>query len=144
MNPSKSKRVLDFPPDIFWISPEGEVLNVIGHVSSIQVKPKAYGLRVGPKDLNEIESVFNHLSKQGWVRGRYNSGTFSFQIDRPREIQLANAVDLVYRFQAQAKDVRVDFLDPTFKRKGKSISAKDFLTGCPLCPGWRRRLFGKR
>lgn len=124
---SKARRIPDFPPDIFWISPNGKVRDVIGHLTSLQAHPDAYGLPAAPETSEDIDTALCCLFEQGWVRGRYSSGTFSFQMERPRGTPMGNAFDLVFVYEAQAKEVDVDFWDPAFRRMAKSMPAKDFM-----------------
>lgn len=124
---SSKPKLPPFPPDIFWISPEGKVRDVIGHLSSLQAHPEAYGLHVAPETKEDINDALNYLFEAGWVRGRYSSGTFSFQMERPRGTPMGNAFDLVCVFEKSAKEVEVDFWHPDAQRLGKSMSAKEFL-----------------
>lgn len=126
--PAKQKPVTVFPPDIFWISPDGKYRDVIGHLTSIQAHPEAYGLHAAPDGKNEIQEALDTLFEQGWVRGRYSQGTFSFQMERPRGTPMGNAFDLVFLFEAHAKEVDVNFWDAAFKRMGKSMTAKEFIS----------------
>lgn len=125
---SSKKPILRFPPDIFWISPEGKVRDVIGHVTSIQGHPEKYGFHDAPQTPAEIDEAMNHLFEQGWVRGRFSSGVFSFQMERPRGTSMGNAYDLVCSFQKEATEVEVDFWAPDYKVMGKSMTAKEFLS----------------
>lgn len=116
-----------FPPDIFWISPEGKVREVVGHVTSIQSRPETYGLADAPKSKEEIDETLWGLFKEGWVRGRYHDGTFHIQMERPRALPMENAYILVKKFESEAKSVDVDFWDPAFAKMGVEIGASDFL-----------------
>ncbi len=123
----KRKSALIFPPDIFWISPDGKYRDVIGHLTSLRAHPEAYGLSAVPQETGEIQDALDYLFEEGWVRGRYSSGTFSFQMERPRGTPMGNAFDFVFLFESHAKEVEVDFWDPAFKHMGKSMSAKEFM-----------------
>jgi hypothetical protein len=124
---SRKKPLPKFPPDIFWISPEGKVRDVIGHVTSIQGHPEVYGFHTAPETPEDIDEALNHLFAEGWVRGRFSSGVFSFQMERPRGTPMGNAYDLVCVFQKEVREVEVDFWNPSYKAMAKSMSAKEFL-----------------
>lgn len=124
---TKRKSVFEFPPDIFWIAPSGDARDIIGHVTSIQGHPEAYGFHAPPQTKEEIDEALTYLFQEGWVRGRFSSGKFSFQMERPRGTPMGNAYDLVRRFQDQATEVEVDFWDPNFKVMGISMAAKEFM-----------------
>jgi len=134
----------DFPPDIFWISPEGVTIDVIGHVTAMQGSPDTFGLPASPVSKKEIDEAFRNLWAGGWVRGRFSSGTFSLQMDRPRGTPLGNAFDMILHFQDHAEEVDISFSDPEFESMGKSMAAKDFLeqrfpTAWRINPGRGRR-----
>lgn len=119
---------ISFPPDIFWISPEGKVRDIIGHVTAIQGHPEKYGFHAAPETPDEINGVLNILFIEGWVRGRFSSGVFSFQMERPRGTPMGNAYDLVVRFQEWVESVEIDFWDQDFKSMAKSMPGKEFLS----------------
>lgn len=116
-----------FPPDIFWITPDGVVINVIGHLTAIQGRPETFGLHASPVTKRQIDEAFLDLWASGWVRGRFSSGTFSFQMERPRSTPLGNAFNVVLEFQDHAEEVEVSFSDPEYAPMAKSMTAKDFL-----------------
>lgn len=116
-----------YPPDIFWISPDGAVVEVIGHLTAIQAQPETFGLAAAPRTRAEIDESFRELFEGGWVRGRYSDGAFDIQLDRPRGGPLGNAYDLVARFARFAQRVNVDFADPRFARAAKEMAAAEFL-----------------
>lgn len=120
-------RVSDFPPDIFWIRPDGFVYNVIGHLTGIKGKPEKYGLHSAPEGKAEEERALDGLFREGWVRGRFSDGTFSFQMERPRGTPMGNAHKLVLEFADQAKEVAVDFWDPSYAKLAKTIPAHEFV-----------------
>jgi hypothetical protein len=119
-------RPFTFPPDIFWISPDGKFKSVVGHMTAIQAHPERYGLHVSP-ERGDMDEVFGHLFGQGWVRGRYSDGIFSFQMERPRGTPMGNAFDMVFLFEDHAQEVEVDFWEPAYKHMAKSMSAKEFM-----------------
>ena len=117
----------DWPPDIFWISPDGAVIEVIGHLTAMQARPDTFGLIGPPQTREEIDAAFQELFGRGWVRGRWSDGAFSLQMERPRGVPMGNAHELVLRFAAHAQEVDVDFADPRFARMSKRMSATDFI-----------------
>ena len=117
----------DFPPDIFWITPDGVAIDIIGHVTAMQAHPETFGLDRGPVSKKEIDEAFHGLWAAGWVRGRFSDGTFYFQMERPRGVPMGNAHELVLRFARYAKEVDVDFFDPRYARMAKRMSAADFM-----------------
>lgn len=116
-----------YPPDIFWITPDGKVMDVIGHLTSMQSDPDTFGLAASPETKEEIEEAFEHLWTQGWVRGRFSDGTFSFQMERPRGLPMGNAYDLVVLHKPHAKKVEVEFADPAAWKMRKNFEADEFL-----------------
>ncbi len=122
-----ARRLPAWPPDIFWISPEGKVLDVIGHVTSIQAKPEVYGLPATPETTVEIDQALAGLFEAGWVRGRFSHGVMSFQMERPRGLPMGNAHALVLLYQGQVKRVEVDFWLVDFVRLANDLQADDFL-----------------
>lgn len=116
-----------WPPDIFWISPDGKVREVIGHLTSLQAHPEAYGLTHPPVMKDEADDAFAFLFSEGWVRGRYSSGTFSFQMERPRGLPMGNAHAMVLLFEEHTKKVDVDYWLSEFRKYGKDITAREFL-----------------
>jgi hypothetical protein len=121
------KKSWDFPPDIFWITPDGGVIDVIGHLTALQGHPETFGLHASPRTKREVDDAFRYLWERGWVRGRFSGGTFSFQMERPRGIPLGNSFNLVLKFEDQATGVEVAFSDPEYAQMGKWMTAEDFL-----------------
>lgn len=115
----------EFPPDIFWISPQGQVVEGVGHVSMMQERPEAFGFHAGPQGKREIDFALLGLWHRGWVRGRFAGETFSFQLDRPRGDSLVHAQDLVGRFARHVRWVEVDFGAPGFAPA--TFTRNDFL-----------------
>lgn len=114
-----------FPPDIFWISPMGQVIEGIGHLSMIQGAPKAFGFYESPQSPEEIDQAFTQLWRDGWVRGRFAAPMWSFHMEKPRQDALAVAQGLVRKFRAHGKYVEVDFaLSPN---RGQTFTVEDFL-----------------
>lgn len=69
---TRKTRKWEFPPDIFWITPDGEVRDIIGHLTDMQQSPEAYGLMFPPQTRAEIDFAFQTLFTDSWVRGRYS------------------------------------------------------------------------
>jgi len=117
----------DFPPDIFWISPEGLIRSVIGHLTALRAHPERYGLHLAPRTEEEVQSAMDRLFSEGWVRGRFSHGVFSFQMDRPRGVPMGNAYDLVLKYADDAREVDVDFWIPRYSGLAKTLPAKEFM-----------------
>lgn len=117
----------EWPPDIFWISPEGAVIPVIGHLTAIQAQPDTFDLAAAPRTRAEIDAAFRELLGRGWVRGRWSDGRFFFQMDRPRGVPLGNAFALALKFPAHTREVAVEFVDPRFERMSEEMSGQNFL-----------------
>lgn len=116
-----------FPPDIFWLGPEGQVYSIVGHWTDLKLHPDRYGLPAPPETEEEIELAFSRLLEEGWVRGRFSAGTFYFQMDRPRGAPMRLAHELAMRYQAFTKRVEVDFAHPSFAYLSDELSGIDFL-----------------
>jgi len=117
----------EWPPDVFWISPNGAVIEVIGHLTALQARPETYGLPAAPQTRAEIDVAFSDLFMLGWVRGRFADDTFHFQMGRPRGTPMGNAYYLALKFAEQMGRVDIDFADPAYARMAMALSAKDFL-----------------
>lgn len=116
-----------WPPDIFWITPEGVVVEVIGHMTAMQAHPETFGLDRAPTSKRDVDLAFLDLWSRGWVRGRFSDGKFSFQMERPRGLSLSACYDLVLKFEKQADWVDIDFSDHACARMSTGMHAKDFL-----------------
>lgn len=117
----------DYPPDIFWITPDGKVMDVIGHLTAMQGDPEAFGLASSPVEKDEVDDAFGQLWSQGWVRGRFSDGTFSFQMERPRGLPMGNAYDMVATYRPHVKEIEVEFADPSAWKMRKNFTAEEFL-----------------
>lgn len=142
--PGTSRAPFEFPPDIFWISPDGVVISVIGHLTALRQSPWTFGFSFAPETKEEIEGAFRAVLGGGWVRGRFSSGVTSFHMERPRGTPLGNAHDFVLRFKSHITIVEVDFYDPAWFKAAKDFDVDDFLDQkFPLSwginPGRRRR-----
>lgn len=119
--PDPTPMWFDFPPDVFWLTPEG-----------------------APETKGEQDTVISDLLGRGWVRGRYTGERFYFEMDRPRATPMKAAYDFVLRFEKHGKDVVVDFPPPHTGFGGKPVLVKDFLDqkfpiAWGLNPGPKRR-----
>ena len=123
----KVAKSYEFPPDIFWVSPEGKLLNAVGHVTDIKAKPEKYGFHAAPENKEQIEEYLACLFEAGWLRGRFYSGKFEFQMERPRSIPMEHAYLLVEKYRFQTTKVIVDFWLPEFVDFRKEMTAEDFL-----------------
>lgn len=131
-----------FPPDIFWISPAGQVIEGIGHLSMMQGSPEAFGMMESPQTPSEIDQAFRRLWTEGWVRGRFADPMWSFHMGRPKGDSLAVAQALVRKYRAHGKYVEVDFA--LSSDRGQTFTVADFLderwpSGWRLNPSRRRK-----
>lgn len=131
----------DFPPDVFWITPDGVLIEVIGHLTAIQASPETFGLVVAPETKRGISDVFQSLFSDGWVRGRFSGETFFFQMARPRGSSLAGAHALVVQYAGHGIRVVVDFDPPYFPQEFlvKDFVAQKFPASWGINPGRRRK-----
>ncbi len=125
--PDPSPMWFDFPPDIFWLTPEGAPVMGLGHISMIQRSPEAFGFHSPPETKGEQDAAITELLGGGWVRGRYTGDRFYFEMDRPRATPMKVAYDVVLRFERHGQDVVVDFPPPYTGFGGKPVLVKDFL-----------------
>jgi branched-subunit amino acid aminotransferase/4-amino-4-deoxychorismate lyase len=102
----------DFPPDVFWISPQGKVFDVVGHLSAIQERPQRFGFYFPPQTHQEIDKAFTSLLEQGWVRGRCSGDTAYFQILTATPESIGLIQDLVLSYRENVKNIAVETLDP--------------------------------
>jgi hypothetical protein len=117
----------DLPPDVFWISPEGEVIEVIGHLTEIMEAPERFGLAAAPSTKEEADRTFAELMEQGWVRGRLSGSTFNFHILEPRTDALAASQAFVSRYAGHGRWVVVDFWRPI--KPPAPFTVRDFVEG---------------
>src|SRR5262245_19245077 len=99
----------DFPPDVFWISPLGDPLEVVGHLTAMRERPELFGLHAAPRSNDEVDRAFADAWAQGWIRGRYSDGVFFLQMDEPRPEPFERARSVVLRYRRFARRVEVDF-----------------------------------
>lgn len=113
-----------FPPDVLWITPDGVLIEVIGHLTAMQAHPETFSLPAAPTSKRDIDDAFQSLFASGWVRGRFSDGTFFFQMGRPRGSSLGGTHALVVEYARHASRVVVDFLPPY---PPQDFTAKDFI-----------------
>lgn len=123
----KMPKPYEFPPDIFWISPQEKLMNIIGHVTDIKAKPEKYGFHAAPETKEEVEEYLAKLFEDGWLRGRFYAGKFEFQMERPRSLPMQHAYNLVEKWRDSASRVVIDFWLPQFAPLGKEMDSEDFL-----------------
>lgn len=108
----KKIKTWEFPPDIFWISPDGEIRDIVGHLSAVQQDPASYGFHFPPQTTEEINHVFTTLLMNRWVRGRFSSGQAYFQIWTVNRPALDSIAEFVRMFQSHIKLVAVEQVYP--------------------------------
>jgi hypothetical protein len=123
----KRKRRFEFPPDVFWIKPNGQVMPVIGHLTAMQAKPEDFGLPAAPTSDETIDKAFTELWEEGWTRGRYGDGVLHIQMGEPAKTQMEYVRGLVEKHADQVSEVDVDFAHPVYWRMGKVLSATAFV-----------------
>lgn len=93
------------PPEGLWVSPDGEAIQVIEHLISIQHEPHRFGL--SPKDvrgvsIQRLHDIAVDLIKGGWTRFRFLSGTWNFEVDSARSrISLIEEILVTHRAYPQ-------------------------------------------
>lgn len=127
------KETWDFPPDVFWISLQGEVVEVVGHLTEIMEAPGKFGLAAAPASREEADRAFADLLAQGWVRGRRSGATFHFHILEPRTDALAVSQAFVRRFAGHGRWVVVDFWRPI--KPPAPFTVRSFVEGRCRPPG---------
>ena len=118
----------EFPPDIFWITPDGVVKDVIGHLTEMQANPDLFGLPASPETKEEVDAAFASVFGDGWVRGRTEDGLLNIQMERPRGLPMGNAFDMALKFRSQLTDVAVEFYDPIYWKHRKRMTIDEFLS----------------
>lgn len=76
------------PPEGLWISPDGMVtIPVVEHLIEIQQNPEPFGLSpadVRKRSIAQLRAIAKGLIRVGWIRFRYLSGTWNFEVDQAR------------------------------------------------------------
>lgn len=124
-------KAFDFPPEIFWIKPDGRVLPVIGHLTAIQQRPSLFGFKESPTSAGDVDFSFGLLFEDGWVRGRFNlpDGVASFHMARPASVPVANARAYVLKYAAFIQKVEVDFANASFFKAARDFTKEEFAEG---------------
>jgi hypothetical protein len=132
----KLPKEFEFPPEIFWIKPDGKVIPVIGHLTAIQQRPKFFGFMESPTSAGDADFSFGSLFGDGWVRGRFSlvDGVASFHMARPASAPVANARAFVLKYAAFIQKVEVDFYDPAFFKAARDFTKNEFAEGA--FPEW--------
>lgn len=74
------------PPEGLWISPTGRRIPVVEHLLAIQQYPELFDVDVSRHaDVRELRDVAETMIRRGWVRFRYLSGTYAFEVDKARD-----------------------------------------------------------
>lgn len=71
------------PPEGLWISPDGEPVEVIEHLITIQQEPEKFGLSprdVGRASIKNLRDIAIELIKVGWTRFRFLGGVWGFEV----------------------------------------------------------------
>lgn len=72
------------PPEGLWVSPDGEAHPVIEHLISIQHHPEIFGLSkrdVQGASIEDLRKIAVNLIREGWLRFRFLSGVWNFEVD---------------------------------------------------------------
>jgi len=118
---------MKFPPEIFWLDPQGAVVEGIGHLTMLQNDPERFGLAGSPQTPAEIDGAIRLVLESEWVRGRYSLADRSwyFQIARPGGNVVGNIHALVLEFADHADEIIVEMPWPRWIVL--EISVKDFI-----------------
>lgn len=90
------------PVEALWVSPEGEEIPVIEHLIEISQHPEKFDLTerdVAGLSIVGLRDLSAELIKKGWVRFRYLSGVWNFEIDSLR-MRVGVIEDILVRQQA--------------------------------------------
>jgi hypothetical protein len=103
------------PPEGLWISPDGKMIPVVEHMPTIQQYPELFGLTkadVRGLKLQDLRELGEELILDGWVRFRYLSGKYHFEVSRAKpKIRLIE--DVLVEAQAQGdEEVRISQASP--------------------------------
>jgi hypothetical protein len=76
------------PVEGLWVSPTGEEIEVIEHLLAIKEKPERFGIplaAVASADTLALREIGVELIRTGWIRFRYLSGVYAFEVDTLRK-----------------------------------------------------------
>lgn len=124
---NRRPKAWQWPPDVFWISPDGAVIEVIGHLTALQAHPETYGFSYAPRTRAEIDKAFHEMFDAGWVRGRFSGGVLHTQMERPRGTSLGNVFDLILKFREHVQSVDVDFANPAYAKMSRELLVAEFM-----------------
>lgn len=103
------------PPEGLWISPEGRMIPVVEHMPTIQQYPQLFGLSksdVHGLTLRQLRGLGEELILDGWIRFRYLSGVYHFEVGRAKsKIRLIEDV-LVEASAVTDEEVRISQAAP--------------------------------
>jgi len=74
----------DLPPEGLWIRPGGERIQVVEHLLALQHYPDLFGLPFHSTlaaSISTLRDLAEGLIRDGWIRFRYLSGTYAFEVD---------------------------------------------------------------
>ena len=83
----KKPRWKDLPPEGLWISPEGDFHEVVEHLIALRDEPELFDLswlEVSNADVKELRGIAVKMISNGWIRFRYLSGVYFFEVDRAK------------------------------------------------------------
>jgi hypothetical protein len=121
--------VTPLPPDIFWVAPDGSVIEGIGHLTMIRQSPELFDVPAPPRTRAEADAAFGSLLRDGWVRGRYSltDKRIDAQIGEASRTPISNLYDFVLRYAEHVETVRVDATWP--RLDFQDFTAEEFLAG---------------
>jgi hypothetical protein len=101
-----------FPPEVFWITPDGEVRDIIGHLTAMQEDPASYGFSFPPITKSEISRAFDALLLNRWVRGRLNGDKALFQVWSANNTTIGNIAGFLMLYRPHIKTVVIETGNP--------------------------------
>ena len=108
-------RMKSLPPEGLWISPEGKMIPVVEHLPTIQQYPEMFGFRkseVRGLSIQDLRELAEELILDGWVRFRYLSGKYHFEVARAKPV-IRLIEDVLVEAQAQNdEEVRISQASP--------------------------------
>lgn len=128
-----------FPPDIFWITPDGEIREIIGHLTAMQQAPEAYGFMFPPHTKDEIDYAFSTLFRNSYVRGRYSmqSEQAFFEVWAINRTVIDSILEFLSSYQNHIRAVMVEVWYPGHRIIEAALA--DVLSGRVLINPKRRK-----
>ena len=111
----KKKVVWDFPPDVFWITPEGKVIEVIGHLTAIRSDPEFFGFAFPPRTESEVDKVFMELLTDHWIRGRVSGNKVYFQVGAVNRRVMDIIIEFLMAFRDHIDNVIIESAYPVWR-----------------------------